>query len=41
MVDDRGIKFGIPLVDGALDGTRVISDGMPVVVDGSADIVEL
>ncbi|MCE7988535.1 MAG: hypothetical protein DYG89_45840 [Caldilinea sp. CFX5] len=34
-------EFGIPLVDGALDATRVIRDGMPVVVDGSAGIVEL
>jgi pyruvate,water dikinase len=34
-------EFGIPLVDGALDATRVITDGAPVVVDGSAGIVEL
>jgi pyruvate,water dikinase len=34
-------EFGIPLVDGALDATRVIADGTPVVVDGSAGIVEL
>lgn len=34
-------EFGIPLVDGALDATRVITDGTPVVVDGSAGIVEL
>jgi pyruvate,water dikinase len=34
-------EFGIPLVDGALDATRVISDGTLVVVDGSAGIVEL
>lgn len=33
-------EFGIPLVDGALDATRVIADGTPVVVDGSAGIVE-
>jgi rifampicin phosphotransferase len=34
-------KFGIPLVNGALDATQVIVDGMPIVVDGSAGIVEL
>ena len=34
-------EFGIPLVDGALDATRVIADGAPIVVDGSAGIVEL
>ncbi len=34
-------EFGIPLVDGALDATRVITDGAPVVVDGSAGLVEL
>jgi pyruvate,water dikinase len=34
-------EFGIPLVDGALDATREISDGTPIVVDGSAGIVEL
>ncbi len=34
-------EFGIPLVNGALDATQVIVDGMPVVVDGSAGIVEL
>lgn len=34
-------EFGIPLVDGATDATRVIADGMPIVVDGSAGIVEL
>ena len=34
-------EFGIPLVDGALDATRVIAEGAPVVVDGSAGIVEL
>jgi len=33
--------FGIPLVDGALYATRVIADVTPVVVDGSAGIVEL
>jgi pyruvate,water dikinase len=33
-------EFGIPLVDGALDATRVIADGTPVVVDGAAGIVE-
>jgi len=33
--------FGIPLVNGALDATRVIDDGTPVVVDGSAGVVEL
>jgi pyruvate,water dikinase len=34
-------EFGIPLVNGALDATQVIGDGMSVVVDGSAGIVEL
>jgi pyruvate,water dikinase len=34
-------EFGIPLVNGALDATQVIVDGMSVVVDGSAGIVEL
>jgi pyruvate,water dikinase len=34
-------EFGIPLVNGALDATKVIRDGMPIVVDGSAGIVEL
>ncbi len=34
-------EFGIPLVNRALDATRVIMDGMPVVVDGSAGTVEL
>ncbi|MBI2776235.1 MAG: hypothetical protein HYX57_03055 [Chloroflexi bacterium] len=34
-------EFGIPLVDGALDATRLIADGMPVVVNGSSGIVEL
>ena len=34
-------EFGIPLVNGALDATQVIEDGMSVVVDGSAGIVEL
>lgn len=34
-------EFGIPLVNGALDVTQVIVDGMSVVVDGSAGIVEL
>ncbi len=34
-------EFGIPLVNGALDATQVIMDGMSVVVDGSAGIVEL
>lgn len=33
-------EFGIPLVDGALDATRLIPDGTPVVVDGSTGIVE-
>ena len=33
-------EFGIPLVDGALDATRVIADGTPIVVDGSKGIVE-
>lgn len=34
-------EFGIPLVDGALDATKVIADGMPVVVNGSTGIVDL
>ncbi|HSR25074.1 MAG TPA: PEP-utilizing enzyme, partial [Candidatus Eisenbacteria bacterium] len=34
-------EFGIPLVNGALDATHVIADGTPIVVDGSAGIVEL
>jgi pyruvate,water dikinase len=34
-------EFGIPLVNGALDATQVIVDGMFVVVDGSAGLVEL
>ena len=34
-------EFGIPLVDGALDATRVITDGTPVVVNGSTGVVEL
>ena len=34
-------EFGIPLVDGATDATRVIMDGSTIVVDGSAGIVEL
>ncbi|MFY9634803.1 MAG: PEP-utilizing enzyme, partial [Cellulosimicrobium cellulans] len=34
-------EFGIPLVNGALDATRVIEDGMSIVVDGSTGTVEL
>jgi pyruvate,water dikinase len=34
-------EFGLPLVNGAIDATRVIADGAPVVVDGSAGLVEL
>ncbi|MFF4576582.1 PEP/pyruvate-binding domain-containing protein [Streptomyces sp. NPDC001410] len=34
-------EFGIPLVNGALDATRDIEEGTPVLVDGSAGIVEL
>jgi phosphohistidine swiveling domain-containing protein len=34
-------EFGIPLVDGALDATKVIADGTPVVVNGSTGVVEL
>ena len=34
-------EFGIPLVDGALDATKVIPDGAPVVVNGSTGVVEL
>lgn len=33
-------EFGIPLVNGALDATQVIADGAPIVVDGSAGMVE-
>ncbi|GAA3803215.1 hypothetical protein GCM10022206_47700 [Streptomyces chiangmaiensis] len=33
-------EFGIPLVNGALDATRDIVDGTPVLVDGSAGVVE-
>ena len=36
-----GREFGIPLVDGATDATRVIADGAKIVVDGTAGIVEL
>jgi pyruvate,water dikinase len=34
-------EFGIPLVTGVLDAVREIPDGTPVVVDGSAGIVNL
>ncbi|HEY6687942.1 MAG TPA: PEP-utilizing enzyme, partial [Propionibacteriaceae bacterium] len=34
-------EFGIPLVNGAVDATRDIADGMSILVDGSAGIVEL
>jgi pyruvate,water dikinase len=34
-------EFGIPLVNGALDATQVIEDGMSIVVDGSTGTVEL
>ena len=34
-------EFGIPLVNGAIDATRVIADGAPILVDGSAGIAEL
>jgi phosphohistidine swiveling domain-containing protein len=34
-------EFGIPLVDGATDATRVITDGATIMVDGTAGIVEL
>jgi len=34
-------EFGIPLVTGAIDATHVITDGAPIVVDGTAGIVEL
>ena len=34
-------EFGIPLVTGAIDATRVITDGAEIVVDGTAGIVEL
>jgi phosphohistidine swiveling domain-containing protein len=33
-------EFGIPLVDGAPDATRIIADGSPIIVDGSAGMVE-
>ena len=34
-------EFGIPLVDGALDATKVITDGAPILVNGSTGVVEL
>jgi pyruvate,water dikinase len=34
-------EFGIPLVNGAIDATRVIEDGTSILVDGSAGIAEL
>jgi phosphohistidine swiveling domain-containing protein len=34
-------EFGIPLVNGAIDATRVITDGVPITVDGSAGLAEL
>ncbi len=34
-------EFGIPLVNGAIDATRVIVDGTSIIVDGSAGIAEL
>ena len=34
-------EFGIPLVDGALDASKAIADGTPVVVNGSTGIIEL
>jgi pyruvate,water dikinase len=34
-------EFGIPLVNGAIDATHVITDGSPILVDGSAGIAEL
>ncbi len=34
-------EFGIPLVNGAIDATRVIADGTQIMVDGSVGIVEL
>ncbi|MEO5321594.1 PEP-utilizing enzyme [Arthrobacter sp. CC3] len=34
-------EFGIPLVSGAIDATRVITNGNTVVVDGSGGVVEL
>ena len=34
-------EFGIPLVNGAIDATRVIVDGAPILVDGSAGFAEL
>ncbi len=34
-------EFGIPLVNGAIDAVREIPDGTPIVVDGSAGVVEM
>lgn len=34
-------EFGIPLVDGAIEATKVIADGAPVLVDGSTGVVEI
>jgi pyruvate,water dikinase len=34
-------EFGIPLVNGAVDATRVILDGTFIIVDGSTGTVEL
>ena len=34
-------EFGIPLVEGAIEATRSIADGTPVVVDGTTGIVQL
>ena len=34
-------EFGIPFVTGAIDATRVITDGATIVVDGTAGVVEL
>jgi pyruvate,water dikinase len=34
-------EFGIPLVNGALGATQIIGNGISVVVDGSAGVVEL
>jgi pyruvate,water dikinase len=34
-------EFAIPLVNGALDATQVIQDGMSVFVDGSSGVVEI
>ena len=34
-------EFGIPLVSGAIDATRVVTDGTAITVDGSSGLAEL